>query len=218
MFPLIKLASEISDQGICQVSSLFRTLFSNVKYQSDKAVRKLMQLTVAVVLLELQGPGSQCLYVIVLRPNTNYLSFINIVQQFLHLRNTQESKADKSANLPKESLRLLCSLASSVSDRMLIKYTACKSFGLSSKAAKRLYGFENFHLQEEKIYDAIEKSYSIRKTIKELAKAESTASLRVHGISIASDTGSDDDSDDETKSNVSTDDSVETLKKGRTQM
>ena len=56
--------------------------------------------------------------------------------------------------------------------------------GLSAKAARALYGFENFLRQEEKIMDAIETTHNLRKTIAELAEAESTASLRALGISV----------------------------------
>ena len=61
--PLIKLANEISGHGLCQVSSLFKNLFSSNRYRSEKAVRKLMQLPVAVFELEIPGKGSQRLFV-----------------------------------------------------------------------------------------------------------------------------------------------------------
>ena len=58
-YPLIRLSEKIGNEGICELSSLHRALFPTVKYQSDKAVRKLMQLPVAIFKLELSGPGSQ---------------------------------------------------------------------------------------------------------------------------------------------------------------
>ena len=203
--PFINLANVILEQGICKVSSLFKRLFDNVKYQSDKAVRRLMQLPVAVFRMELQGPGSQCLFVTERQPGVNYEAFKRVAQRFLSLRNTS-CKSKMECNMPKESLSLLCSLASSEADRLLIKYTACKSMGLTSKKSKKLYGFSDFHRQEEKILDAIEEAHAIRRGITELAQVENAASLRALGILVP------DDSDtEESDTTISEDDSVDFL-------
>ena len=83
--PLIQLANKVSEHGICQVSTLFQRLFPNIKYQSDKAIRKLMQLPVAIFQLELEDPGLQKLFVTERYSGINYLSFSKVVQQFLLL-------------------------------------------------------------------------------------------------------------------------------------
>ena len=119
--PLIKLANEISGHGLCQVSSLFKNLFSSNRYRSEKAVRKLIQLPVAVFELEIQGKGSQRHFVTELNPGVDYLTFSKVVQQFLVLRNMQALKAEVNINMPRESLSLLGNLASSDADRLLIK-------------------------------------------------------------------------------------------------
>ena len=90
---------------------------------------------------------------------------------------------------------LLCNLASSEFDQALIKYTACKTMGLSAKAARKLYGFEDFNRQEQKILDAAEEAFSIRKTVYELAKAKNIASFRALGISVLEDSDTTDESD-----------------------
>ena len=98
---------------------------------------------------------------------------------------------------------LLCSLASSENDRLLIKYTASKSMGLSGKKAKKLYGFSDFHQQEDLILDAIEEARKIKKCIMQLAQAECTSSQQALGILVPDDldTG-------ESNSSISDDDSV----------
>ena len=80
-----------------------------------------MQLPVAVFELEIQGKGSQRLFVTELNPGVDYLKFSKVVQQFLVLRNMQARKAEVNINMPRESLSLLCNLASSDADRLLIK-------------------------------------------------------------------------------------------------
>jgi len=74
---LINLANTISEEGICQVSTIFRKLFNQI-YQSDKAIRKLMHLPVAVFEMKLHGPGSQRRFVAELQPDMNYTTFSKI--------------------------------------------------------------------------------------------------------------------------------------------
>ena len=105
-----------------------------------------MQLPVVVFEMRLGGPGSQRRYVTELRQGVDMLRFCKSIEHFL-VSQSNTSKT-KIANLPKESLSLLCKLASSESDRLFIKYTACKkSQCLSSKEVRKLYEFENFHTQ-----------------------------------------------------------------------
>ena len=72
--------------------SMFRRLFSDQKYQSDKAIRRLMHLPVAVFEMQLHGPGSQKLFVTECQPGMNYESFSKVTQQFLSLRNKHFKK------------------------------------------------------------------------------------------------------------------------------
>ena len=51
-----------------------------VTYQSDKAVRKLMQLPVAIFKLELSGPGSQRPYGSEIRATVDYDAFCQVCQ------------------------------------------------------------------------------------------------------------------------------------------
>ena len=188
--PLLQIAKEILNQnGISEVSTLFRSLFQ-VKYQSDKAIRRLMQLPVVVFQMQIAGPGSQMLYVTERRQGVDMLKLCKSIEHFLLSQNNSGKSKPVAATLPKESLSILCKLASSESDRLLIKYTACKSQGMSSKEARKVYGFENFHHQEQKIMNAISAAESIRKSVIEISKAENAASLRALGILIPDETES----------------------------
>ena len=77
---LVHLSERISNEGVCELSSLYRATFPTVQYQSDKAVRKLMQLPVAIFKLELSGPGSQRLYVSEVRTMVDYDTFSQVCQ------------------------------------------------------------------------------------------------------------------------------------------
>lgn len=57
-YVLIEIANYIQDKGIVKVSDLYHKLFPSNKYKSDKAVRRLLQLPVAIFRLE-RSLGSQ---------------------------------------------------------------------------------------------------------------------------------------------------------------
>lgn len=146
-----------------------------------------MQLPVVVLGMQITGPGSRRLYVTELRQGVHMLTFCKSIEHFLFSQNNSNKSKPSVTNLPRESLSLLYKLASSESDRLLMKYTERKSQGMSSKEARKIYGFENFHGHEEKIMDAISMAESIRKSILELSQAENVASLRALGIPVPDD-------------------------------
>ena len=149
-----------------------------------------MQFPVVVFQMQIAGPGSQMLYVTERRQGVDMLKLCKSIEHFLLSQNNSGKSKPGAATLPKESLSILCKLASSESDSLLIKYTACKSQGMSSKEAQKVYGFENFHRQEQKIMNAISAAESIRKSVIEISKAENAASLRALGILIPDETES----------------------------
>ena len=95
--------------------------------------------------------------------------------------------------------------------------------GLSSKEARKLYGFVDFHPQEEKILDAIEEAHEIRRSVTELAQAENTATLRALGILVPDDSDtedsdsaiSDDDCVDWMSENASSGDEITGVQQGK---
>ena len=86
-----------------------------------------MQLPVAIFKLELSGPGSQRLYVSEMRATVDYDAFCPVCQMVF----SSETLKRKEEGLSKEALDVLCQLATSESDRCLIKYSVSKSQGPS---------------------------------------------------------------------------------------
>ena len=190
-YPLICLSERICNEGICELSSLYRALFPTVKYQSDKAVRKLMQLPVAIFKLELSGPGSQRLYVSEMRATVDYDAFCRVCQMVF----SSETLKRKEEGLSKEALDVLCQLAMSESDRCLIKYSVSKSQGLSAKEAKKKYGFSDLHRKEDMIMKAAEQSQAIREAVMKLASVKNKATLRSLGHELPDSSSDSEDSD-----------------------
>ena len=67
---LINMASHIAQEGIVKVSEVYRRQFPEANYQSDKAVRRLLQLPCVIFK---QGN----LYVTELRPELHYKTLIH---------------------------------------------------------------------------------------------------------------------------------------------
>ena len=84
-------------------------------------------------------------------------------------------------------LKDLCNLASSESDRLLIKYACCKGQNLSSNDSSKIYGFTNFTKQETKINEAISSLREVREAVDMLATVKDKAILEGFGLTISSD-------------------------------
>lgn len=90
----------------------------------------------------------------------------------------------------KETRKSLCELASSESDRRLIK--AAATWGLSGKKAKKTYGVDDYTSNTKRIEEAMALAEDINETTMALAMLEDTALLQSMGI--AEDSSSDSDS------------------------
>ena len=95
--PLMNMASHIIQEGIVKVSEVYKREFPATKYQSDKAVRRLIQLPVVILKLE-------HLFVTELKPDLDYRTLIDWIKKTMPGKEV-DSKLDKC------TLRSLCELA-----------------------------------------------------------------------------------------------------------
>ena len=122
---LVCFAKYVEKECIVELSSAYKTFFPLIPYKADQAIRKVMQMPVAVVQLSLQGPGSQRLYLLANVPGMDFQRFARITEQCLPQTSTR-------TGMTKAMLKDLCNLASSESGRLLIKFSCCKGQNLSS--------------------------------------------------------------------------------------
>lgn len=106
---LIGVARSILEDGIVELSCVFRKYFPQVNYQSSKATRRVMQLPVIVFSSE-TGSGNQKLFVIEQKNGVDYSQMIYLIQKVV------PDKVQKSGVMTKEPLRGLCELASTEVD------------------------------------------------------------------------------------------------------
>lgn len=176
---LMNMASHIAQEGIVKVSEVYRRQFPEAKHQSDKAVRRLLQLPCVIFK---QGN----LYVTELRTELHYKTLIHWIGK------TMPGIDDIEHNLDKKTLKSVCELASTESDRKLIQ--AAGTWGMSGKQARNTYGKEEYSCKVRKVREAITNAQEVRDEIMKLAKLEETALLQSLGV--------EDDSESESESTV----------------
>ncbi|XP_022809536.1 uncharacterized protein LOC111346511, partial [Stylophora pistillata] len=192
---LIDFGKHILGECVVELGSSYKRYFPLVKYKAEQAVRKLLQMPVTIVQMTLNGPGSQRLYVLETLQGVDICRVIKMAEKCFQGKTCFES------GMSREVLKDLCTLASSESDRLLIKYACCKGQNLSKNKARNLYGFSDFHKQESRINSTLEEFKEIRDAVDTLAKVQDKAVLEGFGL-----TYSDDDSaEDQLSSSEGTD-------------
>lgn len=180
---LVDVAKFILEEGIVKVSSLYHKFFPKNKYKSDKAVRRFLQLPVAIFTLESQS-GISCLHVTGYCPSTDYKQLMQWINKLI--------TPEKVSGLDKNTLSALCKLASSDKDRALVKFAACEAAGLTSKQAQKIYGIGSYKELGQKVRVALAEAAQIRQSILELAEIEDIAlmkSLRLTDVDSEDDNG-----------------------------
>ena len=180
---LIDFGKHILDECVVELASSYKRYFPLVKYKAEQAVRKLLQMPVTIIQMTLNGPGSQRLYDLETLQGVDIPRVINMAEKCL------QGKTCFQSGMSREVLKDLCTLASSESDRLLIKYACCKGQNLSKNKASNLYGFGDFHEHESRINSTLEEFKELRDAVDTLAKLQDKAVLEGFGL-----TYSDDDS------------------------
>lgn len=174
---LVNMASHIDHEGILKVSEVYKRQFHESKYQSDKAIRRLMQLPVVIL-------RNGYLFVTDLRPGIHYRTLIDWIKKTMPSTDTQKK-------LDKQTLKSLCELASTESDRKLTRSAA--TWDMSGRKAKQTYGIDDHTQKLTEVKEAIANYQKIQNEIMNLAYLDETALLR--SIGVVADVESDTDSE-----------------------
>jgi len=108
--PVLKVAGEVMDSGIVPLSALYRKYFRSI-YKSDKAIRRVIQLPVVIF----RAFGQ--LFVTEYVKNVDFTRLASCVSNFV-------PEKSLTSGMGRESLKVLCELASSEKDRRLIRMVA----------------------------------------------------------------------------------------------
>ena len=138
---LINVSVDILHGGVCEVSKLYKKHFTST-YRSSNAVRRFMQLPVVVFRVG-QKIGMQKLYVVEKEQGIDYKKVATLIEKFTLQPNLEVG------GIGRDILIALCKLASTESDRKLIKFAACEASNCSNKKAENRFGIQNISKLKE---------------------------------------------------------------------
>jgi hypothetical protein len=130
-----------------------------------------MQIPVVILQMKLGNACSQKLYVVENVADFNAENFRVLAQTLL-------PKPSPDSGITKATLRDLCKLATTESDRLLIKYACCKGQNVSSNTASSLYGFSNFQEEESRIMNAVDEINELHEAVNALAEIDDKVLLQ----------------------------------------
>lgn len=116
---------------------------------------------------------------------------------------------DRNTQFPiisRETLKIVCDLASSEKDKKLIKYAVSCGGNMSREAAKKKYGISDLTLLKNTVENAVEQAREIRDAVDHLSNVKEDCILEELGICVndsKSDSDESESSEDETSENGS---------------
>lgn len=172
---LTTAASCIMTEKVVQLKNIYDEIFLNQgsRYKTDKAIKRLMQLP--VIIFPVKNQQNVNLFVAE-SLGVNVLVVQKMIQKVL------ETRENEDVQLTKDTLSLLCELASSEKDKKLIKYTCLLSSGVSSTQAKRLYGISEPAALKTEVSKALEKVIEIQDAVNKLSSVQDECVLESLGI------------------------------------
>ena len=190
---LIEVAVDILQSGVCEVSKLYRKHFSSTCHSSN-TVRRFMQLPVVIFSVG-QRSGMQKLFFVEKQENIDYKKVVGLIEKF-----TLQPNLETGGGIKKDTLLPLCKLASTESDRKLIKFAVCEASNYSNKKAGNNLGMQGITKLKE-VRNASEEAQSIRQDVADLAMVREKPVLRSLGLYIPCDSDAS-DSDAESEAEI----------------
>ena len=152
--------------------------------------------------MELQK-GQKTLFVTELNTAVNYEK----LGEFLKTVSVSTDCNTQFPIISRETLKIVCDLASSEKDKRLIKYAVSCGGNMSREAAKKKYGISDLTLLKNTVENAVEQAREIRDAVDHLSNVKEDCILEELGILCGNDSKSDSDesesSEDETSENGS---------------
>ncbi len=180
---LISAAKCIICEKVIKLQSVFVKSFLNKgsKYKTDKAVKRLFQLP--VIVFPLQEKDRVTLYA----TESDTKDCTKLLSLWQNLFNVNKNH---SHDLSKAALSIICDLASSETDKKLIKYTALLTSGVSSQKARKIFGISEASKLKNEVLQALESAKEIQTVVNKLSLVQEKCALENLGIVAGSDESS----------------------------
>ena len=190
---MLHVATTILNEGFLSLKQAYTQHFPSVKYKSDHARRRLLQMPLACVRIDFRPGVSEC-YILEHRPQTNYESIVSLLKNVVH------KDSDKRSSLSKHEVKSLLAICQSDRERECIRYAIYRSSGVTATQARKQFGFEHMNQRSKRVEEALKHAQYIRQAIDKLARTKEIAVLRALGIDLTEsdcDTSSDESTDED---------------------
>lgn len=185
---MIAAAEKVLLEGVCSLSSVYRSAFPNLVYQPTQAKRRLLQMPLAAVRLGEPSTGYAEVQLMEFIPGVDYIKI------FHFLRGCPSKLSGCTPSISKQELSSLLRLAQSDREHESIRYTVYKASGVSVTQARKHFGFENMSEHGRKVEKALSSAQAIRECVESLSNTQEQAILKSFGI-YPSGSGSDSESE-----------------------
>ena len=168
---LLSIARSLLENGFVVLAQAFRSAFPNVTYHTSIAKRRVLKMPLAAVRVGLPRSGVSEVY---LFECVNYHHFQRLLNTF-HLE-----KTTKRLSMTKQQLKSVLSIAQSVREREIIRYTAVVSSGLSATGARKHFGLGAMQQRTEKVEHALQEIQDIRLAFESVASVQESCTVWYH--------------------------------------
>ena len=159
---MIKAAHIVLQNGICSLSTVFRTAFPHVSYIAQQARSRLLQMPLVAIRIGTPSSGNCSIQITEYISGLNYSNFAKSLRQVFQ-------KSVEVPSISREDFQQLLAFAQSRRERETLTYAVCKASGLTATGARKVYGLDNFAERMAQVEESFHEALAIRKNIEELA-------------------------------------------------
>ena len=171
-----RVAELVLEHGFYPLSAAFRSSFPSTSYSSATAKRKVLQMPIAAITIGEPCSGKSEVYLMEAMQGFDYQRLIDL------LESTRMQQTSSPPNLSKEEMKQLLSFATSNREREVLRYSVSRVLGLTSSAARRMYGWEGMSQRSSVVEDSLQEFLEMRKNIDDLCLTQDRALLMSFGI------------------------------------
>ena len=187
---MLSIAETVSSSSFITLSEAFKAAFPKQKYKPDIARQRLLQMPLVCIHLDVW-------FLVEFVEGVDY-------KQFFHFVTALQSTKSSTTTISASEVKSILSLAQSDRERELLRYSVCKASGLSSTAARKVFGFQGMTERSHRVEQAIDNAKRICEAIDSMARTKDKAILLSMGVDVCL-SDSEDSEDSETDCGPSVD-------------
>ena len=164
---MLSIAETLSSSSFMTLSEAFKAAFPRQKYKPDIARQRLLQMPLVCIRLDVWF----------------LVEFVGVdYTQFFHFVTALQSTKSSTTTISAYEVKSILSLAQSDRERELLRYSVCKASGLSSTAARKVFGFQGMTERSHRVEQAIDNAKRICEAIDSMARTKDKAILLSMGV------------------------------------